>query len=308
MGVSDTPDTPDADAHHDSSTRDETAPAALADTILAAAGDRRAPNVPRAIGTDAAAPVTAFWQTAQELYGLLTGLSPQDWAAPTTTEYGTVKDLVAHLIGVERYCTRSVSHRDDADPTVSTAHTSVGLADIAELRDVPGPEVADIWFDAAGGTAMAFGEDDDDRPIDVHGIPAPADLALVFRTFEIWAHMEDVCAAVGRPLPRLDGPRMGLMAATLVGVLPLFFSEPDESQRGRVARIVLLGPGGGVADLALDPTAAGTAASARLVTDVVDFCRIASRRLPIDALQRHTTGDIRLLDPVLAAAAAFAMD
>jgi len=299
MGVTDTPD---------SAPPDEPAPAELGDTIITVAGGRRAPSVPRVIGADAATPVAAFWRTAQELYGMLTGLQPDQWALPTTTEYGTVKDLVAHLLGVERYSTHSVTHRDEHDPDVSTAHTSVGLGDIERLRDIAGPEVAQRWFDAAGDTAAAFREDVDDRPIDVHGIPAPADMALVFRTFELWAHMEDICAAVGRPLPRLDGPRMGLMASTLVSVLPMFFTDPDESQRGRVARIVLLGPGGGVADLALDPAAAGTAASARMVTDVVDFCRIASRRLPIDALERQTSGESHLFDPVLVATAAFAMD
>jgi len=283
-------------------------PADLGETIARAATARRPANAPHPLGSGAASPTAAMWQTAQELYGLLSGLTPEQWSQPTRTEYGNVKDLVAHLIGVERYCVAAAAHRDDPLTGEDAAHTLVGRADIERLRDVAGAEVAGEWFDAAANTAAVLAGGADQRPIDIHGLSLTTDLALVFRAFELWAHMEDVCAAVGRSLPRLDGPRMGLMAATLVGALPAFFTDPDDGQRGRVARLVLLGPGGGVADLPLDPAAAGAAASVRLVADVVDFCRVASRRLPIDDLDRRVSGEPDLITPVLAATASFALD
>jgi uncharacterized protein (TIGR03083 family) len=301
MGVNDTPHPPDDTP--------VAPPGGLGDTVIRAAGARRAPNEPRTVGADATTPVHAMWQTAQELYGLLTRLTADDWSQPTTTEYGSVHDLVAHLVGIERYFDRAISHRDDPLPPAEAAHLVVARRAMEELRDVPGSDLAAQWFDAVAVTVAAFQADTDDRPIDVHGIPLPRDLAIVFRTFELWAHMEDVCAALGRPLPRLDGPRMGLMAATLVGVLPLFVALPSDGSPARTARIVLLGPGGGVADLSLgDADETSTAPSVRLVADIVDFCRIASRRLPVEQLDRQVTGDATLIGPVLEAAAAFAMD
>ena len=281
------------------------------DQVLAAANAARPAGSVRRIGSGAARPLDALWRTAQELYALLTDLNAEEWAQPTKTEYGDVRDVVAHLIGIERYSAYAVTHRDDADPAMEHRHTEIGRADIERFRSRPSSragDVADEWFDAVAETVAAFQSDDDGRPIQVHGLRASVDLALVFRTFELWAHTEDICAAVRRPLPRLDGPRMGLLASTLVGVLPLFFSEPNPEFTGHRARIVLLGPGGGVVDLDLDPSVSPTTPSVRMVADVVDFCRVAARRLPVDELALTATGELALLTPVLVAAAAFAMD
>lgn len=287
----------------------EDQPAGLSTRVLDAAIAVRRPGSSRPVGADAAEPVAALWRTAQELYAMLTTLAPDEWLRPSRTTYGTVHDLVAHLVGIERYTARAVRDRATAAPGEDVDHARITLPVIAELRDLADGELADLWFDEVSLTCELFRADTDERPVEVHGIPAPLPLAIVFRTFELWAHTEDVCRATGRPLPRLDGPRMGLLASTLLSVLPLFFTEPTEAQRGRTARVVLVGPGGGVADLPLDPAApVGAEPAVRMVTDVVDFCRVASRRLPIGDLQREQSGDVALLDPLLAAAAAFAMD
>lgn len=297
----------DASAH-DRATHDLPDAAALTRLVDAATTARR-PGTPRRVGSDAAEPVDALWRTAQELYAVLTTLTPDEWQRPTATGYGTVHDVVAHLVGIERYTVRAVRDRATAAAGQDVDHGRLTRSVIDELRELPGHDLADLWFDEVSLTCEVCRADTDDGPVDVHGISVPPTLAVVFRAFEVWAHAEDVCAATGRPLPRLDGPRMGLLASTLLSVLPLFFTEPDATQRGRYARVVLVGPGGGVADLSLDPAAPlDGEPAARFIADIVDFCRVASRRLPIDRLERQESGATALLQPILTAAAAFAMD
>lgn len=288
----------------------------MADTVplarlVATATAARPAGSHRAVGTGASAPVEALWRTAQELFATLATLSEDDWSRPTPTVHGSVHDVVAHLVGIERYVVSAVAGRTGAAPGDDVDHVRLTAATVSELRGVPGEELAALWFDAVANTCEVLRADADERPIELHGLPLARDLVTVFRTFELWAHGEDVCAATGRPLPRLDGPRMGLLASTLMSVLPLLVPA-EACPAPAVARLVLLGPGGGVADVHLgpaggraDPSAAPTV---RLVADVVDVCRVASRRLDARDLEATVTGDRTLVAPLLAAAAAFAMD
>lgn len=122
---------------------------------------------------------------------------------PTGTQYGSVHDVVAHLIGVEEHCMRAVADRDDTASVPPIAHSEVGRSHTIAVRRATGADVADRWFDAAADAAATFDEDNDDRPIELHGLPLTRGLALVLRTFELWAHMEDVCVAGS---PRDDSP------------------------------------------------------------------------------------------------------
>jgi hypothetical protein len=73
-------------------------------------------------------------------------------------------------------------------------------------------------------------------------------------------------------------------------------------------RLVLTGPGGGTWDVVIGGDAAEPVAIG-IVTDVVDFCRLAANRLdPADLDMQVTTGDRGRAAGVLAAASALALD
>jgi hypothetical protein len=72
-------------------------------------------------------------------------------------------------------------------------------------------------------------------------------------------------------------------------------------------RLVLTGPGGGTWDVVIGGEAPEPATIA-IVTDVVDFCRLAANRLSPADLDMQVTGDPGRAAGVLAAAAALALD
>ncbi len=67
-------------------------------------------------------------------------------------------------------------------------------------------------------------------------------------------------------------------------------------------RVVLTGNGGGTFDLG-DPSRRDTI----LVVDVVDYCRLAARRIAPDDLDMDVEGDRAVADRLLAAARVFAV-
>lgn len=71
------------------------------------------------------------------------------------------------------------------------------------------------------------------------------------------------------------------------------------------ARLVLTGTGGGVFTLPFGDHEGDTIVT--IVTDVVDYCRMAAQRISIDELDMEMTGDASTGRTLLQAAAAFAV-
>ncbi len=280
------------------------APDDLAERIAATAATARPAGRMIALGTGAAQPIDAFCSTALELRALLLELSDAEWHAPTRTQYGTVRDLVAHLAGSEDYCTRAMARVPAVDPVADFDHPACSREVAASLAELTNDELGEAWFALSTTFAEACRNDPDTVPLSLHQLPMSIGGALVLRTFELWAHTEDICAAIGRPLPRLDGPRLSCMASRLVGAIGSLVRLPDAP--GITGRVVLLGPGGGVADFGVAAT--GEAPGTRIVADIVDYCRVASRRISAEDLPRSVTGDDRLVAPFLAATSMFAKD
>ena len=76
-------------------------PTDLRDTVLAAAMNRRPAGRP-VDGALPCEPAEGFERTIADLFELLESLSDDEWNATAHPEHGRVRDLIAHLIGVER--------------------------------------------------------------------------------------------------------------------------------------------------------------------------------------------------------------
>jgi hypothetical protein len=128
----------------------------------------------------------------------------------------------------------------------------------------------------------------------------------VARVFELWTHADDIRTAAGRAREAPEPSTLAVMSAAAVRALPLGMLLAGIDPEGATARVVLTGPGGGTW---IQPLAAGTPTKepdATVVVDVVDFCRLASKRVDPDALDVDIDGDPEVARKVLVAAQVFA--
>lgn len=279
-------------------------PPALRADALARAVSGRLPGRP----VDAVRPcepAVAFERTVADLDQLLGSLTGPEWDALAHAEHGRVRDLVAHLVGVERLVLRWLDP-DDAVPDLPD-HVAATQPVVAELAGTEPEEIARQWHESARAVAAAAAGDGD-RPVAFHDLTLSVDQLLVTRTGELWAHAIDICRATGRPLPLLDMERIAMLCDALLAALPLAMAYRGTTAPGRAARVVLTGPAGGTFTVPLAPEPQVTEPDVTIVTDAVDFCRVSVRRLRAEQLDAVVEGDRALGDLVLTSIDALARD
>jgi uncharacterized protein (TIGR03083 family) len=284
-------------------------PSGLRGDVLAAALTRRRPGRPVS-SPEPILPAEAFGRTIEEFWALLTSLTDDEWEAVAHQDHGRVRDLVAHLVGVERLNLRWLDPEDDV-PYLPD-HVASTRPVVESLAEAPPADVVRTWHEAALALLAAAGEHDGGQQIPFHDIAVSVDGLMTIRTFELWAHGLDIAHATGRPLPMLDDARLLLMSSRLMAALPRALAYNGVTTGDRTARFVLTGPAGGCYDVALDPAgsppAPGYEPDTTIVADVVDLCLVAAARLGHGELVRTLEGDPDLAELVLANVSAFARD
>lgn len=254
-------------------------------------------------------PLDAFIETAAEFGALLDTLEPGDWTRRTRVDHATVRDVVEHLVGMERYILGQLGRgaiveadrREDHWPATRTA-----AIDVAHLSDA---DVARQWWQEILAEVHACAGLDPGQLVRYHHLAGGVRALLVSRTFELWAHGDDVRQAIGKPLSLLDDARLTLMVSELMDALPAGMALTGQDLPGRSARFVLEGPGGGTFDAALSFGQSPAATpDVVITTNTIDLCRLAANRLTPEDLPVDISGDRSLLRPVLLAAGAFAAD
>jgi uncharacterized protein (TIGR03083 family) len=287
-------------------------PAGLADRLLGAAtttAPRRAADAQW--GTNARHPLTslsAFITTAAELGHHLDTLSDEEWTTPTAVHDSTVRELVVHLVGVERYVLGQLGRRPSLDAPTRELHQPVTRAAAAELDGAAGAEVARTWWREVMQLIGACSELGPAHPVTFHHLPGSIRGLLVVRTFEVWTHDDDIRRAVDRPTNDLDDPRLAMMSSTLMELIPQGMALMGVAQPGRTARFALTGDGAGTHDVALAPGETPGRPDITIATNALPLCRLAADRLVVADLPVEVDGDRSLLEPILAGAGAFALD
>jgi uncharacterized protein (TIGR03083 family) len=280
-------------------------PAELRAATLERALGRRTPGRP-VDGVRPCEPAEAFDRTIEDMWGLLNSLTDAEWDAPAHPDHGRVRDLIAHLVGVERLSARWLDPADQVALVVDHIESTRAVVD--ELADESAHEVARQWYQAVRAVAAAAAQGDPDRPVSFHDLVSDVPGFLITRTFELWAHTMDICAATGRPMLLLDDARMAELSRRLMAVVPLALAYGGSSQPGRTARFVLTGRAGGVYTVPLDPNTTVGEPDVIITTDPTDLCRLAASRLDPAELAAVVEGDEALAHAVLSGLDAFARD
>jgi uncharacterized protein (TIGR03083 family) len=273
--------------------------------VLAAARARRPAGRPLD-SVQPCPPAEGFARTIADFFGLLQSLTAQEWLLPSHEEHGRVRDLVAHLVGVERLSARWLDPDDDMP--VILDHVAATRPVIEELADVDAPELADRWHEAVQAVAAAAAQGDPNRPVPFHDTQSDVTGFLVIRTFELWAHSMDISLATGRPMLELDDERMLTLSSRLMGVVPAALAYRGTAAPSGTVRFVLTGAAGGCYDVPLRMDETPSEPDVTIVTDALALCRVAARRLAPAELPATIDGDGALAQLVLADLDAFARD
>lgn len=281
-------------------------PVSLRSDVLAAALSIRAPGVPHHTAV-ASSPIDAFVRTIDSLHELLKSLRADDWLTPTIRPYGRVRDLLAHLVGVEENLLGQLGEGERPDPDLWVNHVEATRAAMNSLREVPTPQLVTRWFSSAQRLASVASALPPEQRVEVNDIPTTVAGMLVIRTFETWTHHEDVLRAIARPLPAIEPGRLKLMSSTLMQLLPTAVAGSGKSPKGFTAQMILTGRGGGLYTIGVGQPAVGVP-DVVITVDVASLCRRASDRVPVADLDATIEGDRSLGLLVLASASAFARD
>ncbi|MCB1017858.1 MAG: maleylpyruvate isomerase family mycothiol-dependent enzyme [Acidimicrobiales bacterium] len=263
-------------------------------------------------GTAPAGAADAYAETASAFSGLtdelVADLAADDWDRPVDAYPWTVHELLVHLLAVERYFAAVLGLAEPpADGAPIDDHLRLAEPLWATWRERPPEEAAAEWRAVAAEVRRHLAEGGEPRLEDrvaFHGIDASIRSVTVVRAFELWTHGDDLRRAVGWPSQPPSPAVLHTMADWSVGAWPAADAllRPDAPPWS--ARVVLTGAGGGT--WVVDRGPAGTG-DLLVVADVVDYCRMASRRLAPDALDAVVEGDRPVADALLAAAQLFSV-
>jgi uncharacterized protein (TIGR03083 family) len=267
---------------------------------------RAVAGLPGADDVVASDPLDVYAHQVDALKALLDSLVGTDWRAIAAPYAWSVHALVAHLLVIERY----TASRFALDPALVYGdrehHLAVGAGEIAAEVERSPRDTVDAWYRRAALNVEELREGAVDLAAGVtfHGWPFSGNAVLIARSFELWTHADDICRATGRALTEPPPQDLRAMSTFSVNSLPLVLPVVAPTTPMAPARVVLTGRGGGTFDLARDR---GHARCVTVVVDVVDYCRLAARRIAVEDLAATVDGDRELADGLFAAARVFAV-
>lgn len=282
-------------------------PSGLLDDVLRAARRRRTEGPASGPPPESVSAVEAFRRVATNLHALLTSLDADEWGRPTETPYGAVHDVVAHLVGIERLALGWFGVLPMPPDDVAFDHALASAAAMEELAGTSTDALVGEWYKLALRVATTARSAPSDMFFMAHDIPASPDVAMQLRTFELWAHTDDIAVALGRPLLMPDPGIMLTLSSALAQALPFTFGLAGEDSPNAGVRLVLTGPGGGTYDLGFGDAPPMPTAST-IVVAAYDACRLAQRRAVRSDVDVVVEGDVSLGESILAHAGVFARD
>jgi uncharacterized protein (TIGR03083 family) len=275
------------------------APSALRDSLFVRARARRVVET-----VDPALQV--YVASTARLDDTIAALDPGDYEEMTPNGLNA-RDLVVHLAAQESLLAQAIGASPVPDLTSDDVPTRTSEL-IDHLGDEPVADAHDIWRRSVEVT-RSWAADEATRSATLPWLEfdLPRDNALVAKAFENWIHRDDLLRVAGRAVEAPPPVELFEMANLSLRTMPMALLATGHSRPGKLARVVLTGPGGGDWLVPMGgQVESDEEPDVTLSADVVDWCLVAGERLDADALERTVDGDESLADDLLAAATAFA--
>ncbi|OBA65377.1 hypothetical protein A5633_00250 [Mycolicibacterium elephantis] len=246
---------------------------------------------------DKSAVLTGLFAVWDDIAALAAGLDDAQWQAPTPLPGWSVRDVVAHLIGVESML-QGVD-TPDADVDVSAlehVRNDIGAMNerwVRGLRQISPAELLERFRAVTADRREALTALSDDDWNAVTMTPAGPDSYGRFmrvRVFDCWMHEHDIRDAIGQPVADAELARpaaelaLDEMAASMGFVVGKRGGAPDGSR----VSIELTGPLARTINVAVAGRAqvvddfGGGAPTSTIRLDGLLFTRLAGGRTPLD--------------------------
>ena len=191
--------------------------------------------------------VEAFAGTAQAVVDLTFNLRDADLAKPTACPGWTVKDQVSHVAALEA----QLLGRPDPDvevPDYEHITNDIGRhmeKGVEVRRGRTGKEVTAELQRVLGGRLGRLRDPQLTEETQVPGVlsdrPTTLGALLRLRTFDVWAHEQDIREALGRP-GNLDSPAAAVSVRQVLDALPMIVVKRVGLEPGKVLMVELTGP------------------------------------------------------------------
>lgn len=182
-------------------------------------------------------PYVAAWRQSADA---VVALEPADWDLPTDLPGWTAKDVLAHLVHLER-----VMVDGESVPTggavVPSDYTNAG---VDALRAVPVDQLRADLTDLVARRAESLAELPDPHATAENtpaGVEWTWEVALRNRAVDLWTHEQDIRRAVGLP-GGLDTVGAHVTTATFAAALPYVLGRRAKAAAGSVVRWAVTGP------------------------------------------------------------------
>lgn len=147
--------------------------------------------------------VDAWEQSLRSTLDLASHFADPDWSRPTRCPGWDVHDQVAHLVSVEAQLAGAPAPPEAPPET----HVRGAVGELAERgvharRDLPGPQLLAEFQGVLAKRLIQLRArplTSADELLGVSGKPRPAETVLRARTFDVWAHEQDIRAALELP-------------------------------------------------------------------------------------------------------------
>lgn len=179
----------------------------------------------------------AAWRRSAEA---VLGLEPEDWDVPTDLPGWSAKDVLAHLVHLERVMVEGETDVIGGG-SVPADYTNAG---VEALRGVPVEQLRADLSDLVARRAQTLDELPDPQAPAVNtpaGVEWTWEVALRNRVIDLWSHEQDIRRATGLP-GGLDSLGAQVTVATFAAALPYVLGRGAQAPAGSVVRWIVTGP------------------------------------------------------------------
>lgn len=227
-----------------------------------------------------------------ELRAILTGLTPEQWDAPSRCDGWSVADVVLHLAQADEIALGSAQGTIAiAAPNAGwemaamfggkTSVDQVAAQAVAAQRGAAPRDLLARWSRAADDLVTTLASTDPKRELPWVVGNLPARTLATTRLAECWIHTADIAGSLG--LQPQFSDRLWHIARLAWRTLPYAFSRAGQVLGGPVA-VILDTPDGGTWEFGDGP------ALTTVTGDAETFCQVAARRVPGHTSGLHAAG------------------